>query len=73
MPVMDGYKATEIIRAPESRVLNHNVIIIALTAHAMKGDRDKCLDAGMNDYISKPINPNELYNIITKYQPAEKK
>ncbi|NLD38024.1 MAG: response regulator [Desulfatiglans sp.] len=67
MPVMDGYRATAVIRSPESKVLNHNVKIIALTAHAMKGDREKCLEAGMDYYISKPINPNELYSVIDQY------
>jgi CheY-like chemotaxis protein len=67
MPVMDGYRATAVIRRPESKVLNHDVKIIALTAHAMKGDREKCLEAGMDSYISKPINPNELYSVIDQY------
>ena len=67
MPIMDGYKATGKIRDPESKVLNHDVNIIALTAHAMKGDREECIKAGMNDYLSKPINPNELYSIVDKY------
>jgi PAS domain S-box-containing protein len=67
MPVMDGYRAAAIIRSPESKVLNHNVKIIALTAHAMKGDREKCLESGMDNYLSKPINPNELYSVIDQY------
>lgn len=46
--------------------MNHNVLIIAMTAHAMKGDRDMCLKSGMNDYISKPINPEGLLRIIEK-------
>ncbi len=67
MPVIDGYEATKIIRDPRSNVLDHDVIIIALTAHAMKGDREKCIEAGMNDYLSKPIDPNELYNKLDQY------
>ncbi|MBN1908043.1 MAG: response regulator [Deltaproteobacteria bacterium] len=67
MPVMDGYRATSVIRSPESKVINHEVKIIALTAHAMKGDREKCLEAGMDNYLSKPINPNELYSVIDQY------
>ena len=67
MPVMDGYEATIKIRDPHSNVINHDVKIIALTAHAMKGDRDKCIEVGMNDYLAKPINPNELYNILEQY------
>lgn len=67
MPVMDGHKAMSRIRNHESDVLNHNVKIIALTAHAMKGDCEKCLEAGMDDYLTKPINPNKLYGIINQY------
>lgn len=60
MPEMDGFEATEIIRSPGSGVLNYNVPIIAMTAHAMKGDEQKCIDLGMNDYLSKPIEPQIL-------------
>ena len=70
MPEMDGYEATRVIRDPESGVRNHMVPIIAMTAHAMQGDREKCLDAGMNDYISKPIRPEKLGEMIEKYLPA---
>lgn len=64
MPEMDGLEATRIIRDPNSKVLNHDVRIIALTAHAMKGDQQMCLDAGMNDYITKPIQPDAFLNAI---------
>jgi len=67
MPEMDGYEATYEIRNPESKVLNHNIPIIALTAHAMKGDREKCLNSGMNDYITKPVKLKELNTIIDKW------
>ena len=60
MPEMDGFEATGVIRDEHSGVLNKNVPIIAMTAHAMKGDRQKCLDLGMSDYISKPIDAQLL-------------
>ena len=67
MPEMDGVQATEVIRDPNSKVLNHQVPVIALTAHAMAGDRTKYLDKGMDDYLSKPISPEGLYKMIEKY------
>ncbi|MBF0117864.1 MAG: response regulator [Desulfobacterales bacterium] len=67
MPVMDGFEATKKIRDPSSKVINHNVPVIAMTAHAMKGVKEQCLDAGMNDYISKPIKPEALFKIIEQY------
>jgi len=60
MPVMNGYEATAIIR----NELKNNIPIIAMTAHAMAGEREKCLSLGMNDYISKPINANLLFEKI---------
>ncbi len=67
MPKMDGYEAARQIRDPASNVLNHDVPIIALTAHAMKGDREKCLEAGMNDYVVKPVNAGTLVESIGKW------
>lgn len=67
MPGMDGYEATRRIRSPESGVRNHAVPVLAMTAHAMVGDREKCLDAGMNDYISKPIIPRILEEKLAKW------
>ncbi|GEM_PF-6753433 len=66
MPEMDGFEATRIIRDKNSAVKNHEIPIIAITAHAMKGDREKCLEAGMNDYITKPINPDQLAATLEK-------
>ena len=67
MPQMDGYAATKEIRSSRSKVLNHKVPIIAMTANAMKGDREKCLAVGMNDYIPKPIHPEKLLKVIEKW------
>jgi signal transduction histidine kinase/DNA-binding response OmpR family regulator len=64
MPVMDGYETAQKIRLPESKVLNQDIPIVAMTANTMEGDRDKCLAAGMNDFISKPINPNKLQEAL---------
>ncbi|MBF0102377.1 MAG: PAS domain S-box protein, partial [Desulfobacterales bacterium] len=69
MPGMSGYEATQIIRDPNSSVLNHHVPIIAMTAHAMQDARDNCLHAGMNDYISKPIDVSILANLLNKWLP----
>jgi len=66
MPDMDGFEATQIIRDPASGVRRHDIPIVAMTAHALKGDREKCLDAGMDDYISKPLQPNELLAAIER-------
>ena len=67
MPEMDGYEATGEIRNPESKVLNLKVPVIAMTANAMKGDREKCLEAGMDDYLTKPINPQELSDMLDRW------
>jgi len=66
MPEMDGYDATRTIRNPSSSVRNHGIPIIAMTANAMKGDREKCLEAGMDDYVSKPINSGDLSAAIER-------
>jgi len=73
MPELDGFQATQIIRDPKSKVLNHDIPIIALTAHAMKKDKDRCLKAGMDDYIPKPIQPQKLYEAIEKQITAAAK
>ena len=66
MPKMDGLQATRIIREKEQENGLHTPIV-ALTASAMIEDKDKCLDAGMDDYLSKPFRQRELYRVITKY------
>jgi CheY-like chemotaxis protein len=63
MPEMDGLQATAAIRKSEG-VTGGHVPIIALTAHAMKGDREVCIAAGMDEYLSKPINAQELFVLI---------
>ena len=66
MPQMNGYQATDAIRQLEKQNGGH-IPIIGVTAHAIKGDREKCLDAGMDDYLSKPISPNKLISMIGKW------
>jgi len=67
MPVMDGLEATRRIRDPHSAVLNHAIPVIAMTARALQGDREACLEAGMNDYVSKPIEPRELVGALQRW------
>jgi CheY-like chemotaxis protein/HPt (histidine-containing phosphotransfer) domain-containing protein len=71
MPEMDGFEATCQIRNPHSAVRNHRIPIIAMTAGAMQGDREKCLEAGMNDYVAKPISPQALAEALEKWLPRE--
>jgi signal transduction histidine kinase/DNA-binding response OmpR family regulator len=71
MPEMDGLEATRKIRNPQSAVRNHQIPIIAMTAGAMQGDREKCLEAGMNDYVSKPISPQALADALDKWLPKD--
>ena len=67
MPVMDGYTATQAIRAGKAGNKYKNIVIIAMTANAMAGDKEKCIDAGMNDYISKPVDPEILQNVLSNW------
>ncbi|MEO5564141.1 MAG: response regulator, partial [Chitinophagaceae bacterium] len=67
MPEMDGHTATRIIRTE----MKSAVPIIAMTAHAMAGEREKCINSGMNDYISKPIHEETLYNYIIEYTTSD--
>ncbi len=66
MPVLNGYDATQAIRAAERGTGGH-IPIVALTAHAMKGDREFCLEAGMDDYLGKPIHPQELEQVLERW------
>lgn len=68
MPQMDGITATEIIR----KELNCQTSIVAMTAHAMQGDKDKCLAVGMNDYLTKPIDVEHFYQTLEKWLPKTK-
>jgi CheY-like chemotaxis protein/HPt (histidine-containing phosphotransfer) domain-containing protein len=72
MPVMDGYEATRQIRNPRSAVPNHAAPIIAMTANAVRGDREKCLQAGMNDYMAKPASLQTLADVLEKWLPNER-
>lgn len=67
MPKLDGLEASRIIRDPESKVLQHDIPIIALTAHAMKGDEEMCLNSGMNGYIAKPVRLEQLKDILSRW------
>ncbi len=66
MPLMDGFEATRGIRNDKAGK-NSETPIIALTANAMKGDRERCLEAGMDDYISKPLHPDDVFKTIEKF------
>ena len=70
MPEMDGYEATASIRAKESAGTSR-IPIIAMTAHAMKGDRERCLEAGMDGYVSKPIQADELIQVAESFAGSE--
>jgi two-component system sensor histidine kinase/response regulator len=70
MPEMDGFEATAALRDKERRTGEH-MPVIAMTAHAMKGDQERCLEAGMDGYVTKPINPASLYAAIEAARPAE--
>ncbi len=70
MPEMDGFEATAALRAGERGSGQHRPIV-AMTAHAMKGDRERCLLAGMDEYLAKPIQPAELYDLIDRLVPSD--
>jgi CheY-like chemotaxis protein/HPt (histidine-containing phosphotransfer) domain-containing protein len=68
MPIMDGYEAARAVRAAESdKDKEHHIPIVAMTAHAAKGDREQCLAAGMDDYLSKPISSGKLLDILKSF------
>jgi CheY-like chemotaxis protein len=66
MPEMDGFEATREIRKRENLIGLHTPIV-ALTAHAMKGDKERCLEAGMDGYLTKPLRALELDDVLDKY------
>jgi response regulator RpfG family c-di-GMP phosphodiesterase len=69
MPEMDGFAATHAIRLEELSSGKH-IPIVAMTAHAMNGDRERCLEAGMDDYVSKPIKTADLQRVIQAFTPT---
>ena len=70
MPRLDGVEATRLIRSRRSVALNPHVPIIAMTANVMEGDRQKCLEAGMNDHVAKPFNRRMLVSVLEKWLPT---
>lgn len=70
MPVLDGYEATRAIRRDEDRLVRE-VLVIAMTASAIRGDREKCLEAGMNNYLAKPVKVQVLKGMLDEYLKAE--
>ena len=71
MPRMDGYETTEAIREREERQGLMRMPVIAMTANAMSGDRERCLAVGMDDYLSKPVKPSQLENMLRQWLPME--
>ncbi len=69
MPEMDGYEASRAIRGARAGERNKHIVIIAMTANAMDGDREKCLDAGMSDYLAKPVDANKLLGKLIQWIP----
>jgi CheY-like chemotaxis protein len=70
MPVMDGLEATKRIRDPKSAVLNHAIPVVAMTANVQREDQSRCLEAGMNDFITKPILPDAMRAMLEMWIPA---
>jgi len=72
MSEMDGFEATGLIREWE-REMGHHTPIIAMTAHALSGDRERCIEAGMDDYLSKPLEPKVFFSILERWTQGDKK
>jgi CheY-like chemotaxis protein len=73
MPEMDGFEATAEIRRIEKKEGKAHTVIVALTADAMTGDRDKCLNVGMDDYLNKPVRAAEIASTLEKWLVADEK
>jgi len=71
MPEMDGFETTEVVRAREKETGRQRLPIIAMTANVMCGDREHCLAAGMDGYVSKPIHPRQLRDVLAAFAPAD--
>jgi CheY-like chemotaxis protein len=72
MPEMDGMEATRLLRESESKTGRH-ITVVGVTAHAMAGDRERCLEAGMDGYLSKPIRPKELDELLERLAAAKRR
>jgi CheY-like chemotaxis protein len=71
MPEMDGYDATRAMRACDNGVNDPGLPIIALTANALEGDRELCIESGMTDFLAKPLKQDVLYKLLQQYRPSE--
>ncbi|MEL6733543.1 MAG: response regulator, partial [Bacteroidota bacterium] len=69
MPILDGLETTRLVRSE----VESQPIIIAMTANALQEDRDKCMEAGMDDYLSKPIKPSEIQAVLTKWGESSRR